>query len=335
MAMELNALEKDHGNRWHPPMTQEVENIRQRGLDDAVHLEPPVKRSSGGRWWVFLGAMGLSAGAGYWWGAMRLPTGDEPGGFAGRGHRDRKVVVKTARLTAVELVREARKGTLDQRQLWPNVRGFSEEEVKAAIAELKKPELGVFSSSDLPEMLFYRWGELDPVAAHAAANVLFPRGFPASRHAVIAAWIKQGGGPAAWNAVREEGEMWACTESVQGEVAEMLVASLSDLGDAAAFKEVLRLNDENSMVADTLCRARAGRACATPEARAAFLAAAATHPKPYVVGCAREFLFKEWAKRDVEAARAGLLALPISEDEKDRPRYWIDDAERDQKRNSP
>src|SRR6478735_2077715 len=115
---------------------------------------PPLQQPSDMRWLVFVAVLGVSAGTGYWWGDVHHDesAGAEQGVVAGR--RERNDVAKTPNPTPVELVRAARKGTLDERQQWVNVRGFSEDEVKAAIAELKKPELAMFSSSALPAMLF-------------------------------------------------------------------------------------------------------------------------------------------------------------------------------------
>ena len=88
----------------------------------------------------------------------------------------------------------------------------------------------------------------------------------------------------------------------------MLVASLSDRDDMTAFKEVLRLDDDDCNVAENLCRARAGKASLSPESRTAFLAAADLHPKSYVrYSCARGQLAEEWAKVDSVAAEAAAM----------------------------
>jgi hypothetical protein len=278
----------------------------------------------------------MAALAGYWCGSARPDAAgreDERAVPAG-GHRPREIIVKAPPLTAVGLVRESIRGAVDERAQWRSVRGFSEEEVKAAIAELGNAYPYSMPTPGFREMLFYRWGELDPMAAHEAAKSMFPKRFAWPRKAVIAAWIKQGDAGAAWDAVRDEGGIWDCTRTVPGEVAEMLVASLSDRDDAAAFKEVLRLNDENCEIADLLCRARAGMASTTPESRTAFLAAAAAHPEPYVLSCACEHLFKEWAERDLEAARAGASAMALSAEHLETVRWAIDSVARDKERES-
>ena len=244
------------------------------------------------------------------------------------------MVARPPALSPAELVREAVKGSLDSRGQWQTVRWLSEEEVKAAIAELGNIESDFTSDFLLKEMLYYRWGELNPETANAVAKAKFPKEFSWTRQAVIAAWIKQGGAVEARNAVKDEGEMWACTRSVPGEVAEMVVASLSDRDDEAAFKEVLRLNDENSEIADLLCRARARKAFATSESRTAFLAAASKHPESFVLGCAYQFLFREWAKTDLEAARTGASAMKIPKEHADTVRFEIESAERDSKSDS-
>ena len=100
----------------------------------------------------------------------------------------------------------------------------------------------------------------------------------------------------------------------------MLVASLSDLDDATAFREAAKFNDENCDIADNLCCARARKATATPGTRAAFLAAAAAHPDPYVASCAYEYLFKQWAEIDPEAALKGTADPTIPEDEREQLR---------------
>jgi hypothetical protein len=94
----------------------------------------------------------------------------------------------------------------------------------------------------------------------------------------------------------------------------MIVASLSDRSDEAAFQEVLQLSDDNCAIAETLCRARAHEASKTPESRAAFLAAAAAHPAPYAVMCAYNNLFRQWARSDVEAARARAAELELTDE---------------------
>jgi hypothetical protein len=217
--------------------------------------------------------------------------------------------------TAQEFVQAIIDGTLEEREHWRHIRAFTEAEVKEAIADVEKSEGGRIGSWELLPMLYYRWAELDPVAANAAAVKADPKsslgwgaGFSWSRQAVIAAWINQGGAVAAWDAVREENEVWACTRSVPGEVSHMLVASLSDRDDMTAFKEVLRLKDENCEVAERLCRARARKAARSPGSRAAFLAAADLHPRAYVrYSCARDNLLEAWSELEPEAAEAASL----------------------------
>jgi hypothetical protein len=281
----------------------------------------------------FVVAAGIAAAAGFLWGWMRqeAPTTGEQGAASAKRHRERTPRAMVLSPTANEFVREVIKGAIDERQQWRMVRGFTEEELKSAIAKMDRR---LMASSDFPEMLFHRWGELDPVAANEAAKAMDPKGFSDRRRAVFAAWIKQGGGVAAWNAVCEEGQMWDCTRSVPGEVADMLVASLSDRDDPTAFKEVLRLDDGNCNVADLLCRARAGKASESPESRAAFLKAAALHPDPYVIYCARKELFKQWAMKDVKAARTGAMALSLDEEELESVRREIDSVERDEARDA-
>lgn len=249
-----------------------------------------------------------------------------------RAHGDRGMDARVCARTPVQLVREAVQGRLDEGQQWRAVLRLSGEEVKAMIEELEDGGDRLMWSSNLPEMLFYRWGELDPVAANVAARTLHPKFFSGARQAVIAAWINQGGGAAAWDAVKDEAETWACTRSVSGEVAEMLVASLSDRDDEAAFREVIRLNDETSLVADLLCGARARKAWETLEARDEFLAAASAHPEPFVLGCAYKELFQEWAEGDLEAARAGMSSMEIPVRHAETVRRTIESAERDRER---
>jgi hypothetical protein len=284
------------------------------------------QRKIPGTRWLFAAAMALASVVGYWCGhETRDSAGLENANEVSvRGHRQREIDRKAPPLTAVGLVREAVKGTVDERKQWLQVRCFSEDEVKVAIKELSDSDHYSIPNHTLEEMLYYRWGELDPMAANAAAKARFPNKFPRPRQAVIAAWIKQGGAVAAWHAVKDEGGMWDCTRSVGGEVADMLVASYSDLDDAKAFKEVLLLDDDNSVIADTLCRARAGKASISPESRTAFLAAAATHPEPYIMSCAYKFLFREWAKRDLEAARGGEDSMKIPEEFVEEVRWEID-----------
>lgn len=284
----------------------------------------PPRKSTGLHWIKWAAAVSGAAIAGYWCGSQQPATATANGAAASgntASHSQAHRVEKTASETSpADRVRKAIEERLDGDWLWPEVRRLSEEEVAAAIGELGRPETfggGQDFTCDLPAMLFYRWGELNPVAANEAAKSLFPKRFSDSRQAVMAAWIKQGGGIAAWNAVRDEGEMWDCTRSVPVEVADMLVASFSDLDDATAFRAVAKLNDENCLIAGKLCRARARRATATPGTRAAFLAAAATHPDPYVASCAYEYLFKEWAEIDPEAALEGSMDSAIPEDERE------------------
>ncbi|MCW1922765.1 hypothetical protein OKA05_09400 [Luteolibacter arcticus] len=263
-------------------------------------------------WFVAAMVLAAGAGAGYWWGSVRddaAVADAERGVSTATKVRERPPEARAAgSATARGFVQSVIDGSLDVREHWRHIRSFTEEEVKAAVGDLEARPRPNMQSGDLAEMLFYRWGELDPVAANAAAKARDPKGFSWRRQAVIAAWIKQGGGVAAWKAVSRDGGIWNCTQTVQGEVAEMLVASLSDRDDKTAFKEVLRLDDENCEVAELLCRARAGKAAGSPESRAAFLAAADLHPRAYVrYYCARNTLAEEWAKVDAEAAEAASL----------------------------
>lgn len=233
---------------------------------------PSTLRIASGSSMLLVVALGLATGAGYLCGSAGQGELSQPGGQADlqRGHRERVSAKNTPELSPVELVRLSMKNVLDERQQWRRVRLLSEAEVKAAIFDMMDTKGDVLSESSLPNMLFYRWAEIDPSAANDEAKKRFPKGFARSRQAVITAWIKQGGGFAAWEAVKDECNMWACTQSVPVEVADMLVASLSDRDDAEAFKFVRSLDNENLEVADVLCRARAAKASETPESRPHF-----------------------------------------------------------------
>jgi len=271
---------------------------------------PSQQAGIGSHVW-FVVAMGIAAMAGYGWGSMGLDVPADAERAAGKPTkvRERPPEMRVeGPATARDVVRSVMDGSLDDRQHWRHVRSFTEEEVKEAIASLDRRYQWSSRTRDLAEMLFYRWGELAPVAANETAKSMFPEKFSRCREAVIAAWINQGGGVAAWSAVEGDLGMWDCTQSVSGEVAEMLVASLSDRDDLAAFKEVLKLDDDNCEVADLLCRARAGKAARTPESRAAFLAAADLHPRAFVrYSCARDELLKAWSELEPEAAEAASL----------------------------
>ncbi|MEO5914336.1 MAG: hypothetical protein ABIS50_08900 [Luteolibacter sp.] len=281
---------------------------------------------------LFVAAAVLVAVAGYWFGSLRDKVASQEVFVPER--KERNIPLDVDSLAPVALVRHFLGGAVDEARQWQNIRNLSLEEVKAAVAQLPKCEWNNSDTFWLQVMLFYRWGELDPAAANTKAKSLFlaappPKGwtssgFSHSRRAVLTAWIKQGGAVEAWEAVKDEEETWACTESVSGEVAEMIVASLSDRSDEAAFREVLRLSDDNSVIADLLCRARAREAFKTPESRAAFLAAAAVHPEPFVLGCAYKYLFKEWARSDVEAARTGAAAMEMTEEMRQEAGWGID-----------
>ena len=282
----------------------------------------PPRPSPGLHWTKWSAAMSVAATAGFWCGSRQQAKTNDGAAYGEIASHStaRRVTEFPSETKPVEKVRKAIAGKIDGDRLWPEVRRLSEEEVTAAIGELGRPETfggGQDFTYDLPAMLFYRWGELNPVAANEAAKSLFPKRFSDSRQAVMAAWINQGGAIAAWESVGDEGEIWDCTRSVPGEVADMLVASLSDLDDATAFREAAKFNDENCDIADNLCCARARKATATPGTRAAFLAAAAAHPDPYVASCAYEKLFKEWAEIDPEAALEGSMDPTMPEDERE------------------
>lgn len=283
---------------------------------------------------LYVLALGLAAAAGYWTGVVReeAPGAENRQQTFVRKRMERSVETKGAPLNGTKLVRESLRGTIDERSQWWAVRRMSEAEVKEAIAELPAPKPPFFATSKVSKMLFYRWGELDPVAANAAAKAIYPKRFSRARQAVVTAWIKKGGASAPWEAAKDEAEMWDCTRSVGAEVAEMIVASLSNLSDSVAFEEVARLNDGNLMIADILCDARAGEAARTPESRMAFLTAAEGHPEPYVTHCAYEYMFREWAKLDIDAARAGAAAMKMSEENRSVVETAIDHVYRDQAR---
>ncbi|OYV05313.1 MAG: hypothetical protein CFE26_12220 [Verrucomicrobiales bacterium VVV1] len=268
---------------------------------------------------MWVSAMSLAAGAGYWWGAGQQATRADGKERVMSARARGEVDVNAPRRSPVDVVRETIKGSLDDREQWRQIRGFSEDEVKAAIKELGSPSRMMSLRHSLPAMLFYRWAEIDPVAANEAAKKMFPKRFSGERKAVITAWIKQDGGAAAWYAVNH-GETtsggWDCSLSVETEVADMLVASLSNLDDASAFKQAPRLDEEDSMIAVKLCEVRARKAFMTAESRAAFLAAAAKDPNGLLLKSARESLFREWAKVDAKAALAGLMEQSISEEER-------------------
>lgn len=250
-----------------------------------------------------------------------------------RERKERTVPANVRLLEPRSLVRLFPGGDVDEAEQWQNVRDLSLKEVKAAIAQLPQSGWDYSDTFWLNVMLFYRWGELEPAVADRAAAAIFRAnpppeglsmsGFPHYRRALLTAWIKQGGAVEAWSAVKDEEEMWACTQSVPGEVADMIVASLSDRDDEAAFQEVLRLNDDNCIIVENLCRARAHEASKTPESRAEFLAAAAAHPDPYVRESAHRNLFHEWACWDVEAARTGAASADLTEEMRTQLEYYI------------
>jgi Ser/Thr protein kinase RdoA (MazF antagonist) len=106
------------------------------------------------------------------------------------------------------------------------------------------------------------------------------------------------------------------------------VANLGELSDAEAFKEVCRINDDNLEIADLLCRARAKKAWISPESRAEFLAAARSHPEPFVHGCAVERLFREWVARYKEQAKAAAISMPLTDSER---KYALDEIPYDER----
>lgn len=301
----------------------------------------PRKQSSG--FPILFGAVAvLVVVVGYWYGPVREKALSRKVFVPER--RERKVPANIESLAPSALARHFPGGAVDEVRQWKNVRNLSLEEVKAVVVQLQKGGGDELDSLLLEVMLFYRWGELDPAAANAKAKALFmadppPKGliaskFPLFRQAAITAWIKQGGAAEAWEAVKDEQEFWACTHSVSDEVAEMIVASLADRSDKAAFREVMRLDDDNCVIADNLCRARARKAFETPESRAAFLSAAALHPEPYVLGCAYQFLFREWAHSDLAAARAGAAAMERTEEMRKVAEREIESAARDKEGDS-
>lgn len=319
----------------HPFLYQELLSS-QKGLPEVNSLPNKIF----GIRLLFVAA-GVMAVAGYCLSPWRMKVGSREVFVPERRERNLPAIDHPVNATA--LVRLFPGGAIDEARQWQAVRKLSVREVKAAIEQLPKSE-SVWESSDifcLRGMLFYRWGELEPVVANAKALALFlanppakgwsSSGFPHYRRAAITAWIKLGGTAEVWEAVKGEEEMWACTLSVPGEVADMIVASLSDRSDEAAFQEVLRLSDENCVIAETLCRARALEASRTPESRAAFLAAAAAHPKPYVRSCAYQFLFREWAQSDLEAAQSGAAVMEMTDEMRKEAETEIDNAARGKK----
>lgn len=284
----------------------------------------------------------LVVAVGYWYGPVREKSVSREIFVPER--RERTVPANIESLAPAALARQFPGGAVDEVRQWGNVRNLSLEEVKAAVVQLQKGGGDELDSFWLEVMLFYRWGELDPAVANAKAKALFladppPEGliaskFPLFRQAAITAWIRQGGAAEAWEAVKDEQEFWACTRSVPGEVADMIVASLSDRSDEAAFREVMRLDDDNCLIADNLCRARARKAIETPESRSAFLSGAALHPEPYVLGCAYQFLFREWAHSDLAAARAGASAMEMPEEMRKEAEWEIESAARDNEKDS-
>ena len=139
---------------------------------------------------MLVAVMSLAAGAGYWWGASQQDTCAD-GKKRVKSARERgELVVNALRQWAVNVVRETIKDSLDDREQWRQVRRFSEDEVKSAIKELGSLSRLMSLRHNLSAMLFYRWAEIDPVAANEAAKEMFPKRFSSERQAVIAAWIK-------------------------------------------------------------------------------------------------------------------------------------------------
>lgn len=272
---------------------------------------------------VLVTAIVLAMVAGFWCGSSHRTMTAEPlhSLSPSSSRSDRDSGERKAERTIREFVEKAMTHAIDDRQLWHQVRFLNEEEVKTAIAEvsanggIRSQSLGNYSI--FPAMLFYRWGELNPAAANQQAKILYPEKFQAPRAAVFTAWIQQGGSAEAWEATKNETGGWDCTMTVSGEVADMIVASLSHLNDAEAFLAVKRINDDNAEVADSLCRLRAKKAFVSEESRREFLAAARSHPEPYIHVTAVQFLFREWMEHDKEKAKAATISMQLTDEERD------------------
>ncbi len=267
-------------------------------------------------------AIVLTMVVGFWCGSSHHKMKSEPEHPQSRASSltERNSEAQKSERTISRLVEKAMTHTMDDRQIWHEVRFLSEEEVEAAISEvaanggIRSDPFG--DDSLLPAMLLYRWGELDPQAANKKAKILYPEKFQAPREAVFAAWIQQGGSAAAWEATKNESGMWDCTMTVSGEVADMIVASLASLNDEDAFRAIKSINDDNCEVADSLCRLRAKKAFYSGESRSEFLAAARSHPMPYIHETAVRFLFREWMSHDKEQAKAAAISMPLTDDER-------------------
>jgi len=213
-------------------------------------------------------------------------------------------------------------GRVGTREQWRRIRAFSEEETKEALAAMGD-SLPKWESAghDAREMLYYRWAEFDPVAANAAIREADSDGFSSTRAAVMTAWIKQDPS-AAWNATKGEEGMWACTRSVRGDVADMLVASYSEDDDATAIQKAGMLGDEEAYVGSIVIETRVKQAAADPERRVAFLRAVSKYPNEVVRNYACYSLFSKWGELDPVAALAavGTASLPREEIEELRGR---------------
>jgi hypothetical protein len=224
--------------------------------------------------------------------------------------------------SVAQLMSDYQRDTLSESQMWQKVSDLSEAEIKEAISLIEKTDTYEDFPSEFPTMILYRWGKLDPPVALKKAKAMYPKQFLREPQAVITAWINQGAEREVWDAIKEESEMWDCTRSVAGEVAEMLVASWSGLSDQDAFNKVMHLDDTNCHIADILCQYRARKAWKTAESRASFLAAAGNHPNPYVIDCAYEKLIREWAKINPDDAVQEIARFPLPEKEKESLRFW-------------
>ncbi len=202
-------------------------------------------------------------------------------------------------------------------EIWEKVSVLSLEEIQEAIEAYAIIEKEHEIYSELACMLFYRWAQADPVAAHRKVDPMYPKQFASPYVAVITAWINQGGEAEAWAAIQHEAESWHCTQTVRIEVAEMIASSFNNLSHSEAFQRAVEIKDQNCLIADFLCQQRSSEAWKTAESRAAFFAAAKEYPNSYVLSCARRCVFIDWAKADPEAAKAEVARMNLTEKERE------------------
>jgi len=255
---------------------------------------------------VVIAAASLAAVLGYWRG-MEEASGEavaENDGPPNRQTRERRGEVRQDPMNRLEGLRGRWVSHAVKMESWAIIRGFTVSQIKEALEDVR-PNGMTSAEIEQVKMLFYRWAQIDPVAALEAAAAP-PHESHSAAIAALAAWMKDDPDAAFhWAEAQPQRHLYH-----HGMMAKHLASGdrRRALESAASYEEEMSRH-----VITELARRVGGSA----EDRAEFLDLIANHD-PGLLAAAKEALVSSRSEHEPEAALdeiAGAISDPVAADQ--------------------